>query len=258
MMPELVDSHCHLDFACFDDDRTALLAAAKQQGVGAIVVPGVTASGWPALQRLCQQHSALFPAFGLHPCFLDQHRQEDLHLLSELVSQAPVVAIGEIGLDLFDPQADLAAQLSFLIPQLELAKQRQLPVILHVRKAHDQMLQQLRRLQLARGGIVHAFSGSLQQAEQYLQLGFRLGLGGGITYLRANRLRKLVQTLPLGSFVLETDAPDMPLAGYQGQRNEPSRVRLVAEALAGLKQCSLAEVAEVTTMTARQVLKLAV
>ncbi len=253
MTLRLIDSHCHLDFSAFDADRETLLQHAAAMGVEHIVVPGVTADRWRMLLELCRQYSGLHPALGLHPCFLDQHKPKDLIVLERLLASEAVVAVGEIGLDLFLPQADLQHQLDYLLPQLAFADQFKLPVILHVRKAHDQMLQQLRQHALPRGGIVHAFSGSQQQAEQYLQQGFRLGIGGGITYPRANRLRTLIKQLPLESFVLETDAPDMPLQGFQGQRNMPERVRQVAETMAELRECSIEQVAATTTLTAQTV-----
>ncbi|MDF2181753.1 TatD family hydrolase [Neptuniibacter sp. CAU 1671] len=257
MTLRLIDSHCHLDFDVFDADRNLLLQRAAAEGVADIIVPGVTAERWAALLELCRSDRGLYPALGLHPCFLDQHNIKDLTRLERLLEREAVVAVGEIGLDLFIPGADLKHQLEYLLPQLALARQFNLPVLLHVRKAHDQMLQQLRRCLLPRGGIVHAFSGSLQQAEQYLQLGFRLGIGGTITYPRANRLRTLVQQLPLESFVLETDAPDMPLQGFQGQRNLPERVRRVAETMAELRGCSLEQIAAQTTQTSESLLALA-
>ncbi len=257
MTLRLIDSHCHLDFDVFEADRNLLLQRAAAEGVVDIIVPGVTADRWAALLELCRSDRGLYPALGLHPCFLDQHNFKDLTRLERLLESEAVVAVGEIGLDLFIPGADLKHQLDYLLPQLALARQFNLPVLLHVRKAHDQMLQQLRRCSLPRGGIVHAFSGSLQQAEQYLQLGFRLGIGGTITYPRANRLRTLVQQLPLESFVLESDAPDMPLQGFQGQRNSPERVRRIAETMAELRGCSLEQIAAQTTQTSESLLALA-
>ncbi len=253
---QLTDTHCHLDFPVLRDDIQDVLHRARQQDVQQFVVPGVQRGNWQAVLDLCDMESGLYPALGLHPCFLQQDHSEDLVVLESLLKQREdVVAVGEIGLDLFIPDSDLERQLSVLIPQLELAKQFGLPVLLHVRKAHDQILKQLRRLQLPCGGLVHAFSGSEQQARGYLELGFKLGIGGSVTYQRARKLRRLVVDLPLESFVLETDSPDMPLSGYQGQTNYPERVARVAAVLAELRAEPVEQIAAVTSATAAAVIR---
>lgn len=245
---QLIDTHCHLDFPELADDIDNVLNRARSHGVAGFVVPGVSEPHWSRLLRLCAGHADLYPALGLHPCFDHPNLESSLRRLErELQNRSELVAVGEIGLDLFIPAADLDAQLAVLRPQLELAKTYQKPVLLHVRKAHDQMLKQLRQLKLERAGVVHAFSGSEQQARAYLKLGFRLGIGGSVTYERATKLRKLVAELPLESFVLETDSPDMPLLGYQGQVNYPERVANVAAAIARIRQQPLTEIAGVTT-----------
>ena len=226
------------------------------QGVTDIVVPGVVAGDWHAIQQLFSSHLSIHAALGLHPCFLNEHLESDLDRLEESLSSGGICAVGEIGLDLFIADADIEKQLFFFQAQLDLAAQFSLPVLLHVRKAHDQVLKQLRQYKLSSGGIVHAFSGSEQQAKQYLALGFKLGLGGTVTYERAKKLRHIVIELPLDSFVLETDAPDMPLSGYQGEPNRPVRVREVAQVVAELKGCSLQEVASATSLQASKLLDL--
>jgi TatD DNase family protein len=255
MTGHLIDTHCHLDFPVFDGCRTRLLARARAAGVDQIVVPGVVADDWPRLLACCEEHG-LLPALGLHPCFLSRHRDGDLDTLAQGLAQYPVVAVGEIGLDFFIPDPEPERQLKLFDAQLELAQRFNLPVLLHVRKAHDQVLALLRRYRLARGGLVHAYSGSLQQAEQYLQLGFRLGIGGTLSYSRAKRLREIVTALPLESFVLETDAPDIPLADYRDEPNRPERVAEVAAILAQLRGVSAECVADLTGRTARDLLAL--
>ncbi|WP_417223602.1 TatD family hydrolase [Amphritea sp.] len=244
----LIDSHCHLDFPELSADITAVLARAHIAGVDRFIVPGVTVDNWEGVLNLCAEHPGLYPALGLHPCFLQNDSTEGLIKLEAMLQHCPaIVAVGEIGLDLFIPAADLTAQLAVLVPQLKLAKRFDKPVLLHVRKAHDPLLKQLRQLKLSRAGLVHAFAGSEQQAREYLKLGFKLGIGGAVTYPRAVKLRRLVATLPLDSFVLETDSPDMPLCGYQGQVNYPERVAMVAETVALIRQQPLQEVIDVTT-----------
>lgn len=250
-----IDTHCHIDFPVFDANREAILQRAKNMGVQQIVVPGVTAQHWPRLLQCVASQNGLHAALGLHPCFMAEHTEADLAALADAVSRYAPCAIGEIGLDLFIANADLDQQLALLRPQLQLAKQNDLPVLLHVRKAHDQMLKVLRQLQLPAGGCVHAFSGSEQQAEQYLKLGFKLGIGGTLTYERASKLRRLVRQHPLSCFVLETDAPDIPLAAHRGEINRPERVAEVAAVMAEIKECSIEEVAALTTASAQQVFR---
>ncbi len=254
---QLIDTHCHLDFPVLHDALDQVLLRARAAGVARFVVPGVGGHNWPAVLALCAQHRDLFPALGMHPCFLGGELAAQLQRLDQLLTcRREVVAVGEIGLDLFIPAADFALQLSVFRPQLELAKTHEKPVLLHVRKAHDQVLKQLRQLRLPRAGIVHAFSGSEQQALEYLKLGFKLGVGGAITYPRARKLRQLVADLPLDSFVLETDAPDMPLCGFQGQVNYPERLRRVLAVCAELRPESQELIAETITATSQRLLSL--
>ncbi|WP_415906195.1 TatD family hydrolase [Neptuniibacter sp. QD72_48] len=253
---QFIDSHCHLDFSEFDLSRKEILLQARIAGVSDIVVPSVIADRWQDLLSLVKSDHDLHAGLGLHPCFMAKHTPADLEILETLLATEQVCAVGEIGLDLFIPEANLDQQLLYLNEQLALAKKFNLPVLLHVRKAHDQMLKQLRLIQLERGGIVHAFSGSEQQARQYLDLGFKLGIGGTVTYERAKKIRRLVQELPLESFVLETDAPDMPLAGHQGEVNLPANVAKVAEVIAELRQIAVEEVAAITTQQSKNLLRL--
>ena len=240
---ELVDSHCHFDFPVLRERYPQLRAEALAAGIQQIVVPGVTANSWSTLQSFCAADFMLYPAFGLHPCFMADHQPRDLEILEALLEHSDAVAVGEIGLDFFIPDADPAAQQQLFKAQLQLAKQFQLPVLLHVRKAHDQVLAQLRRFQLARGGIVHAFSGSAQQAEHYIGLGFKLGFGGAISYDRARKLRRLVAELPLESMVLETDAPDMPTYGNQGNVNHSKHLVTISNELFLLRKESKQSIA---------------
>ncbi|WP_432697618.1 TatD family hydrolase [Marinobacterium sp. YM272] len=257
----LIDSHCHLDFPVFDTCRDQVIARARAAGLGAIVVPGITAEHWSRCLSLCRSapHGvALYPALGLHPYFMAQHRRADLDRLAEEVERqrAALVAIGEIGLDFQIDGFDEVVQTELLVGQLKIARATDLPVLLHVRKAHDQMLKQLRRFKLPRAGIVHAFSGSRQQAEEYLKLGFKLGFGGAISYTRATKLRSLAAELPLQAIVLETDAPDMALSDWRDQPNEPMRVADVARIIAELRGIPVAEVAETTSRTVTDLLRL--
>jgi TatD DNase family protein len=232
-----IDTHCHFDFPPFVDAAEASIAQAAQAGVERIIVPSVDASRFARVSQLAQQHAALYAALGLHPIQIAVHQDTHLDQLAECLDapDAKRVALGEIGLDLYmdDPQFDKQTRL--LDGQLKLAKRYDLPVILHSRRTHDQLALHLRRHDLPRRGVVHGFAGSLQQAQRFIQLGYAIGVGGTITYERASKTRNTIAALPLDSLLLETDAPDMPLNGYQGEPNRPERARLVFEVLCQLR-----------------------
>jgi len=251
----LVDTHCHLDVAEFDADRAEVLARARDAGVTHIVVPAVAAAGWDGLLALCREESGLYPALGIHPLHVDSHAEADLREMSRLIAEERPVAIGEIGLDYYVADIDRERQQRFFGAQLVIARDAGLPVLLHVRKAHDVVLATLRRLGVS-GGIAHAFNGSLEQARQYLDLGFRLGFGGMLTYERSTRLRRLARELPIEAIVLETDAPDMTVASHRGGRNSPEYLPECLAALAGVRGEDPLYVAERTTRNACEVLRL--
>lgn len=230
----LIDSHCHLDAAEFDADREAVIARAREAGVVHQVIPAVEAAGWPALHALCRDAPDLHPAYGLHPMYLARHREEHLPLLREWLERERPVAVGECGLDYFVDGLDHAAQQHCFEAQLRLAREFDLPVIVHARRAVDAVIASIRRVGRLRG-VVHSFSGSPEQARQLWNAGFLIGLGGPVTYDRAQRLRGLVATMPLEYLLLETDAPDQPDAAIRGQRNEPARVSFICRTIAQLR-----------------------
>jgi len=252
---ELIDTHCHLDVPDFDPDRPQVLANARRAGLVAFVVPGIRAEGWPGLLRLCAAEPDLHPALGLHPVFQAQHRSADLLELETLLERERPLALGEIGLDFFIPDADRPAQQALFEAQLELAAAHRLPVLLHIRKAHDQALAALRRIRVV-GGIAHAFNGSLQQAHHFIDLGFKLGFGGMLTFERSRKLRNLARELPAAALVLETDAPDLTVAAHRGERNSPEYLPDCLQALAEVRHQEPAAVAAQTTRNAREVLRL--
>jgi TatD DNase family protein len=252
---ELIDTHCHLDVDAFDADRQAVLARARANGVGGIVVPGVLARDWGALLDFCATDASLYPALGLHPVYLDQHRETDLVRLEDLLPRHRTVAVGEIGLDYYIEELDRQHQQQLFEAQLEIARAAGLPVILHVRKAHDDVLTLLQRVRV-RGGICHAFNGSLQQGHRYIELGFMLGFGGMLTFERSSKLRALARSLPLDALVLETDAPDMTVARHRGERNSPEYLPDCLTALAEVRGEQAEHVAAQTTLNARAVLDL--
>jgi TatD DNase family protein len=252
---ELIDTHCHLDVAEFNPDRQAVLARARANGVAAIVIPGVMMPGWDYLWRFCAGEPDLYPAIGLHPVYLEQHHSADLAALESFLSGHRPVAVGEIGLDYFVDGLDRARQQTLFEAQLAQARDAALPVILHVRKAHDAVLATLRRIRVS-GGIAHAFNGSLQQAQQYIDLGFKLGFGGMLTYERSRRLRLLARELPAEAIVLETDAPDLTVVQHRGMRNSPEYLPHCLAALAEVRGESREYLARQTSANARTVLGL--
>lgn len=250
---ETIDTHCHLDLPAFDADRAAVLARSRAIDVAALVVPGVQAAGWEGLLALCRDEAGLFPALGLHPVYLDQHDVDtDIRQLEVRLAAERPVAVGEIGLDFAVAGLDRERQQALFEAQLECARNAGLPVILHVRKAHDQVLATLKRIRVC-GGTAHAFNGSLQQAAQYRELGFMLGFGGMLTFERSSRLRALARALPLEAIVLETDAPDMTVAQHRGERNSPEYLPYCLMALAEVRGEAAEVVALQTTRNAREV-----
>jgi len=251
----LVDSHCHLDAAEFDHDRDVVIARAHRAGVARQIVPAVDAAGWPKLRDVCSRDPGLFPAYGLHPMYLDAHREEHLSLLREWIERERPVAVGECGLDYFIEDLDRDAQSHYFEAQLRLARDFDLPVVVHARRAVDAVIAAIRKVGKLRG-VVHSYSGSIEQAQQLWNLGFLIGLGGPVTYDRANRLRKLAASMPLEYLLLETDAPDQPDASIRGQRNEPARLPEILRVIAGLRDESDAHVAAVTTANALRLFSL--
>jgi len=249
----LIDTHIHLDAAEFDPDREELFAAAQRAGIGRLVVPSVDSGNLRAVADLASSHPAVFPAYGLHPLYVMAERDDVLDLLREYLADPRAVALGEIGLDHYVKGADVALQERFFVAQLKLAKRLGLPVLLHVRRAVDAILKQLRRIEVP-GGIAHAFNGSRQQADMLIALGFKLGFGGAMTYHGSKRIRELAATLPLEAIVLETDAPDIPPAWCRKGRNEPVNLARYACVLAELRGMSVAEIAAATSANALAVL----
>lgn len=248
----LIDSHCHIDFAEFDADRDQVLRRASDEGVRELIIPAVSADRWQQTIAVCMQHTNCHLALGLHPVFIEDHQPQHLSELSVLVDQHSPIAIGEIGLDFFDQNLDREKQRCYFDKQLIIAKRKQLPVIIHNRKAHDECIKLLMEHRLS-GGIIHAFNGSLQQAHKYAELGFCLGFGGMLTYPRSSKLRRLAAEISIEHIVLETDSPDMTVAQHRGQRNSPEYLPLVLTALAEIKNISAAEIAAQTSHNVRRI-----
>lgn len=267
MIPTMwIDTHCHLDAPEFDTDRDAVVSRARAAGVSQIVVPAVQVAHFAAAQALAARHDLVY-ALGIHPLYVDRADDGDLGRVQQALaahgSDPRLVAVGEIGLDHFVPGLDRDRQARFYAAQLRLAREFDLPVILHVRRSADALLAQLRRTRV-RGGIAHAFNGSEQQAQAFIDLGFKLGFGGAVTFDRALQLRRLAQGLPLSAIVLETDAPDIPphwlyrtaaeRAEGQVSRNEPAELPRIAAVVAQLRGIAPEALAEACGDNARAAL----
>ena len=249
------DSHCHLDVVEFDADRNAVLRRARRAGVVGQLVPAIDRAHWQALADLAAAETDLHPAYGLHPMFLGPDSEADLAALPDFLDRHPAAAIGECGLDHFVEGLDHELQLRVFRGHLRVAKERDLPLVIHARRAVDTVISELRRIGGPRG-VVHSFSGSPEQAAQLYRLGFCLGLGGPVTHERAQRLRRLVSEMPIEHLLLETDAPDQPPSWRLGQRNEPGELPRIGACIAALRGMAPADLAEATTNNARRLFAL--
>lgn len=257
-----LDTHCHLDATEFDPDRQDVIGRAQQSGIQAIVIPAFEHANFERVRALAHSFEQGFYALGIHPMYVrhaSEHHIEQLRLALATYRDDPkLVAVGEIGLDFFIPEISVgverAKQEKFYEAQLSLACEFDLPVILHVRRSQDVLLKYLRRYSV-RGGIAHAFNGSMQQAHQFIEQGFALGFGGAMTFTRALQIRRLAAELPLSAIVLETDAPDIaPAWMVDSRRNEPSQVIPIARCMAQLREVTESQVLEATAHTALRVL----
>jgi len=257
-----IDTHCHLDAAEFNGQQDVIVREAQVAGVTTLVLPAIERANFATVQTLCTQYSSCAPAYGIHPMYADRAMPADLGVLRDYLKQPNTVAVGEIGMDFFIRHYDQSCQEYFFVEQLKLAREFDLPVLLHIRRAQDTVLKHLRKFYgnggpstSLRAGIAHAFNGSFQQAEEFIKLGFKLGFGGAMTYSRATRLRELATTLPLDSIVLETDAPDIPPDFLErGSPNKPEYLPRIAQVLAELRGIALEEIARATSANALAVL----
>jgi TatD DNase family protein len=256
-----IDTHCHLDAAEFGGEEGAIAESAAQRQVSWIVIPAVARFDFDVVAQLARQHPNCVYSLGIHPIFVPQTDEDDLLALRAAVAAAMndprFVGIGEIGLDFFVPMLKTDAmrekQEHFYSEQLKIARDFGLPVLLHVRRSQDIVLKYLRRIDVP-GGIAHAFNGSFQQAHSYIDLGFKLGFGGAMTFTRALQIRRLAATLPETAIVLETDAPDISPAWLHPLRNSPDQLPQIGETLAALRGIETEAVARFTTDNACAVL----
>ena len=252
-----IDTHCHLDAGEFDGDRETVALAAQACGVGRIVIPAVGRGNFSTVRALAHRIAGGVYALGIHPLFTRDAGEADLEALRREIEASlddpRFVGIGEIGLDYFVPDLDDTRQRHFYGAQLALAREFDLPVICHVRKSQDLVLKGLRRYGVKRG-IAHAFNGSFQQAQAFIDQGMRLGFGGNVTFERSRQIRRLAAELPLAALVVETDAPDIPPAWLYKQRNAPDQVPRIGAVIAELRGIGIDELAVGTMANAHAAL----
>ena len=239
---KLIDSHCHLDDDRFDERRQEVIAQAAAVNVTRMIIPATTANRWEKVKQVCDGHDGLYPAYGLHPMFIEQHQANHLRELDEWLEREQPIAVGECGIDFYDSRVDEKWQLQLFREQLQLANNHRLPLIVHVRKAMDEVISLLRKQALF-GGVVHSFSGSQQQAQQLHGIGFKLGIAATLSFERAQKLRRVVAAMPDDALLIESDAPDQPGANHRGQLNEPGFIVEHLQIMAELRNCTVEELA---------------
>ncbi len=249
---KIIDTHCHLDDVALALHLRENIELWKEAGLSYFFLPGICAKNWNRILNLSHQFPEIKAGLGIHPLFIEEHDLHDLEQLKNLLKLEKVSFIGEIGLDFFTSRLLQKEQEDFFTQQLKLAQQCKKPVILHVRSGHNEVLKIIKDNNFTQRGIVHAYSGTQEEAKRYLDLGFKLGLGGTLTRPNAHKLQSIAQNLPLDSFVLETDAPDMPPYKYT-HPNTPNNIVVVWNKLAELRSCSLEEVADVSTRAVMEI-----
>jgi len=231
-----IDSHCHFDFSCFDGKRDSLIKQLAALNINKLIIPATQKNAWLTISKLASEFNNLYYSLGIHPHFLANFQPQDLYLLEKSLSnkETNCVALGEIGLDK-RIDTDLAIQEDVFIQQLRIAQKLNLPVILHIVKQQGRVLQILKQEKFTQGGVYHAFSGSYEVATEFIKLGFKLGIGGVITYPTANKTREAIGRVPIESLVLETDAPDMPLYQQQAKNNSPINLLTIFDVLSSFR-----------------------
>ncbi len=236
-------------------DRDQAYQRARNAGVSAQIIPGVSAKNWSRIKTMCGHYQGLYPAYGMHPMFLHDHTQGDIELLDAWLDGSECVAVGECGLDFYIEDPQRTQQQMWFESQLALAQNHGLPVIVHARRAVEEVILTLRRFP-SLSGVLHSFSGSEQQARLLIDMGFLLSFGGPVTYPNARRLRSLVAVLPLDAVMLESDAPDQPDVDNRGGRNEPALLGRVLSTFADLRSETAGEIATATTANAQRLFRI--
>jgi len=261
--PALIDTHCHLDFDLFDNDRTEVLQRAEENNISDIIIPGTEKIYWDRIRNLCTGHSSeqssswpqLHACYGLHPYWVTENNRQDIESLKGYIDINKPIALGECGLDFRPQHADKKTQLYFFEAQLHLAANAQLPVVIHSVRATEAVIQVIKKFKTL-SGMIHSYSGSAEQARQLIELNFYISLGGSVTYDNASKIKKIAKEIPLTSLLLETDAPDQPDRKNQGKRNEPSYLVNTLDVISALREESSETIAKQTTANAKTLFRI--
>lgn len=251
ILPQLIDSHCHLDFEVFDNDRSDVLQRARDNNISDIVIPGTEKIFWDRIKQLCKNHTQLHACYGLHPYWVSDHNKQDIEKLKEYIDSNRPVALGECGLDFRPQQADKKTQLYFFEAQLDIAESHQLPVVIHSVRATEAVIQTIKKFKKLKG-MMHSYSGSQEQARQLIDLNFFISVGGSVTYDGAKNIKQVVKNIPLTSLLIETDAPDQPDKKNRGKRNEPAFIVHTVKVISEIRGESTDIIAEQTTINAKK------
>ena len=244
------DSHAHYDDEKFDLDRVELLDSLKEKGVSYVVNAAADMSSAETSIKLAQEYNFIYAAVGVHPHDAENMKDSDLLTLKEMSKHKKVVAIGEIGLDYYYDFSPKEAQRKWFIEQLKLAKQLDLPVIIHSRDACQETFEIIRESGV-KNGVIHCFSGSKEMAQEYVKRGFYIGIGGSLTFKNAKKTVEVVETISLDNIVIETDAPYLTPVPHRGKRNDSSYLSYVVEKIAEIKNTSAEDVARITMKNAK-------
>ncbi|HEX3721992.1 MAG TPA: TatD family hydrolase [Nitrolancea sp.] len=251
-MVGLVDTHCHLDLDMFDEDRKLVIDRARVAGVDQMILIGFAPKRWESCGALCRQHTGLYLAVGLHPTQAEEYDVILEQELRETARSEKAVAIGETGLDYHWKTDNSAKQRDVFARQIALAKELELPFIVHQRDAQDDALDILQATEPPHRGVMHCFTGDQQYANRCLDLGMHIGVGGAVTFRKLKALHEAVRSIPSDRLLIETDAPYMTPSPHRGERNEPAYVRFILEKVAQVRDSSPQELAEATTRNAEQ------
>ena len=252
----LIDSHCHLDDDRYDANRANIIKQARQQGISQIILPATTANRWHKVKQVATTYPGVFAAYGLHPMFMSQHRRQHIDWLDEWIDREKPIAVGECGLDFFQSRQDEPEQVELFRAQLQLANNHGLPVIVHARKAMDAVISLLRKIRVAAGGVIHSFAGSLQQAQQLSDIGFKLGIAATVSFNRAQKLRTVVAEINESTLLIESDAPDQSGIHHRGELNQPAFIVEHCQTMAKLRVISDNQMCEILNRNTRDLFKL--
>ena len=254
---KFIDTHTHLFLPEFEDDRDQVLENARAEGVNSLLLPNVDSSTLDQLDKLVNNYPEMcFPVVGLHPTSVNENYKEELQIVEKYISQNKIYAIGEIGMDLYWDKTFIAEQKEAFIYQINLAKKHSLPVVIHARESFDEIFDIIKEINDEKlKGVFHAFTGNKEQAEQIVEWGFYIGIGGIVTFKNAG-LDKVVKDIDLKNIVLETDSPYLAPVPKRGKRNESSYIKYIAQKIAEIKGVSLQDVADITTQNAEKLFNL--